>query len=582
MVLAWIVLVPAVVTVVATAPPAAQPATAASTTDLLVGDSVMAGMSSSARASLPHHRFDASVCRRLVATSCSYQGTRPSTAMSVIRTNAGAIDRAIVVAAGYNDSSIAGAVDEVIAEARRQGVPHVVWLTYRIAGRYADNYRSFNDTLWSKAAQYPELRIADWAGRSAGRGEWVASDGLHLNGSGARAMAQLIGETLDSLAPPPPTRCDLADGGEGAPPLSQGPNTQPEAGLVMHPGPRRLADTRADAMLRAGHVLRVPLPDEYVSQATAAVITLTGVDPCGPGYLTAFACGSTRPPTSTVNVRSSGATANMTIVPVGQRAFCVYASVSTDVVVDLVGHLGEAGTGVDAIEAERIFDSRGAAPNELVSWNGLLPAGRVTTIPVTASELVDDDAEAVMVNLTSTESTRSGFVTSYPGPCSVSPPTASNLNHAAGETIAVGAITRVGSDGTVCVYNHAETHLVVDLTAVVGDDGARLRTVKNLRLTDTRATSGAASGDLGVPTTAGGAPDDHVGAIVNVVGLRDGRGFVTARACGRTGPPEHSTLNHRDGAAANVAIAPVDDGRTCIYRQPAAHVVVDAVAWLVP
>ena len=235
----------------------------------------------------------------------------------------------------------------------------------------------------------------------------------------------------------------------------------------MHEGPHRLADTRADGMLRAGHVLRVPLPDEYASVATAAAITLTGVDPCGPGYLTAFACGSTLPPTSTVNVRTTGATANMTIVPVGQRAICVYASMTTDVVVDLVGHLERDGTGIDAVSAERIFDSRGAAPNELVSGDGILPSGRVTAIPVRRSPSVDAGADAVMINLTSTESTAPGFVTAYPGPCSAAPPTASNLNHVAGETIAVGAITRIGADGTVCVYNHARTHLVVDLSGVV-------------------------------------------------------------------------------------------------------------------
>ena len=85
-----------------------------------------------------------------------------------------------------------------------------------------------------------------------------------------------------------------------------------------------------------------------------------------------------------------------------------------------------------------------------------------------------------------------------------------------------------------------------------------------------------------VRTSANSAPQNHVGAIVNVVGLRDGRGFVTARACGHRGAPEHSTLNHREGAAANVAITPRTGGRTCIYRQPEANVVVDAVAWLVP
>ena len=554
-----------------------SPATAA-TVDLLVGDSVMAGMSSSARSSLPPHRFDAEVCRRVLATSCTYRGNRPSTALNVIRANAGATNRAIVIAVGYNDSSIDSAVDQVIAEARRQGVPHVVWLTYRIAGQYANQYRNHNATLWAKAAIYPELQIADWAGRSAGHGDWVASDGTHLNASGGRAMSQLIGESLNSLAPPPPTRCDLADAGEAAPATSTTAVVADSGGLTVHNAPRRIADTRSETMVGAGRVLRVPVPAEY-ADAQAALVTLTAVDPCRRGYLAGFACGAARPPTSTLNARDRAATANLALIPVGQGSICIYASMPTDVVVDLLGHVGGDGAGVRTVEPTRIFDSRATGSAELIPSNGRRAAGTVTTLPVRRSPDVPADADAVVVNVTSTESTRRGYVTTYPGPCSGPPPTASNLNHVDGETIAVAAITRVGSDGTICVYNHAPTHLVVDLGGVIAADGALVQPVSNVRLVDSRNSVGPGRGDLALDTAV--APPDADGALVNVVGLRDGRGFLTARRCGTAGVPAHSTLNHRDGAVANMAVAPIVGGRTCVYRQPAADVVVDAVAWLV-
>ncbi|MEM9513363.1 MAG: hypothetical protein AAGA42_00785 [Actinomycetota bacterium] len=573
MLLSTMLIAPLIVFIASPATPAA-----AATTDLLVGDSVMAGMSASARSSLPNHRFDAQVCRRVVSTSCSYQGNRPATALNVIRANAGATDRAIVVAAGYNDDTITSAIDQVMAEARRQGVPHVVWLTYRVAGRYPSQLRNHNATLWAKAAQYPDLTIADWASRSAGRGDWVARDGLHLNASGGRAMAQLIAEALGSLAPPPPTRCDLAAGGEAAPPISTAAQLGDPAGVTMHDAPRRLADTRNNTMIRAQHVLRVPVPAEY-SDANAAVITLTAVDPCRRGNLATFACGAARPPTSTLNARDRGATANLAVAPIGEGAICIYASMPTDIVVDLLGHLDDDGVGLRPTEPARVFDTRTTTPTELVSANGRRQDGTVTTIPIRRADQVSDDATAVFVNVTATESTRRGYVTTYPGPCTSAPPTASNLNHVGGETIAVAAITKIGTDGTICVYNHAPTHLVVDVSGVAVADGALLQTVSNTRLADSRTAAGPGAGDF-VVTTAGAA-EGTVGALVNVVGIRDGRGYLTTRRCGNGTAPAHSTLNHRDGAVANLALAPIDGDRTCVYRQPAADVVVDAVAWLV-
>ncbi|MEZ5297688.1 MAG: hypothetical protein R2697_15855 [Ilumatobacteraceae bacterium] len=218
-------------------------------------------MSSDVRSSLPHHVFDAKVCRRLVSTSCSYRGVRPAPALNVIRSWSGVTDWAIVVAAGYNDGAIGSAVDAVVAEARRQGVPHVVWLTYRAAGNNAGIYRSHNSVLWQKASQYPELTIADWASYSAGRSSWVAADGLHLTGSGARAMADLIrvalrrstapGRRRSSQVPMPasPWRCRRRRG-----------DRQPDAGRSTCPRPRGAhvergarVRQRLERELRAGH-----------------------------------------------------------------------------------------------------------------------------------------------------------------------------------------------------------------------------------------------------------------------------------------------------------------------------------------
>ncbi len=568
---------------------APAPRAEAATTDLLVGDSVMAGMSSSSRAGLPNHIFDAKVCRRLISTSCSYNGSRPSTALGVVQAYSGAVNRAIVVAVGYNDGSVGSAVDAIVAEARRQGVPHVVWLTYRIAGSHAGTYRNHNSVLWTKAAQYPELRIADWAAASAGRSDWVAADGLHLNSRGAAAMASLIGSTLASLAPPPPpppTRCDLANGGSSGVPIATGHGYGPAAGIVLHDAPRRLIDTRStdDGKVRAGRVLRVPIPAAIAQRASAVITTVTAVDPCQSAFVTAFPCGATRPWTSTLNPNRNGAIASTAIVRIGTgSAICLYASKSVDLIVDLFGHLEGSGHRLHPLEPSRLVDTRPGYHDVLGLPNGTTAPRSIMRIPVTGHPAVGSGAHAVSVNVAATGTAGDGYVSVLPGPCGATPST-SNLNYVRGETIANAAITRIGSDGTICVYNHGRSHLIVDLTGVVGggSGGSLLRTSQNVRLHDSREAGGAGSGDLRVRTGIAGAPAGHRGVIVNSVALGNRSGYLSVRPCGDPNAPRTSTINHTHRPIANSAVARVESGALCVYRHVDAHVVVDAVAWLVP
>ena len=94
-------------------------------------------------------------------------------------------------------------MDALLAEARSQGLTSVLWLTYRESGANAALYRSFNDQLRPRAAIEPDLRLLDWNSLSAGHPEWVSSaDGLHLSGTGARAMADLIAAALAGTTGP--------------------------------------------------------------------------------------------------------------------------------------------------------------------------------------------------------------------------------------------------------------------------------------------------------------------------------------------------------------------------------------------
>ncbi len=182
---------------------------------LLVGDSVMNAMQqpygARARQVLgERHSFvlDSAGCRRLITTSCRIGGRpAPTNALQIVRAHAGEYRRVLVVAAGYNDPTTGSvgldtAVEVMIATAHEQGIDHVIWLTYREAGESANRYRDHNALLRLKAAEHPELTIADWAARSAAMPRsWFSADGLHLGADAAEGMATLIADAIDELPP---------------------------------------------------------------------------------------------------------------------------------------------------------------------------------------------------------------------------------------------------------------------------------------------------------------------------------------------------------------------------------------------
>lgn len=191
----------------------AAPAKVTRTEALLVGDSAMNGMAQSYSAAArwqlaARHSFilDTAGCRRLITTSCHIgTGRTPTDALTAVVARAGQFQRVLVVGAGYNDTTngsagVGAAIDALIAEAHRQGVAHVVWLTYREAGPSATRYRAHNAVVRLKDIAYPELTVADWATLSATMpASWFSTDGIHLGAKAAEGMADLIADAIDLL-----------------------------------------------------------------------------------------------------------------------------------------------------------------------------------------------------------------------------------------------------------------------------------------------------------------------------------------------------------------------------------------------
>ncbi len=136
-------------------------------------------------------RLDLKVCRRLVAPSCSYQGVAPSTALQAVEASGSSLGHTVVIDVGYNDgaSGYAADIDRLMRAMREAGVKRVIWVTL---GEQRPYYVAINQIIRARQKRWSKMmRVADWAAVSRGR-PWFGGDGLHLNATGAAALAGLI------------------------------------------------------------------------------------------------------------------------------------------------------------------------------------------------------------------------------------------------------------------------------------------------------------------------------------------------------------------------------------------------------
>jgi hypothetical protein len=175
---------------------AAQAGTTAKTRVTVIGDSIMASFDyvPSAQRALGtglELRGNHAVCRRLVARSCPFNGSTPSTALDVVRGSGRALGSVVVINVGYNDWAAVYDVDRMMKALRSAGVRTVIWVTLREAGSNAHLYAQSNERIRAADRTWKSLVVADWNAYSRGR-SWFRSDGLHLTSAGALGMARLL------------------------------------------------------------------------------------------------------------------------------------------------------------------------------------------------------------------------------------------------------------------------------------------------------------------------------------------------------------------------------------------------------
>ena len=357
--------------------------------------------------------------------------------------------------------------------------------------------------------------------------------------------------------------------------------------------PERLADTRpeegsfgftrlSDQVVRVQVAGRAGVP----VGASAAVLTVTGVNTTAAGYVTVYPSGTNLPTASNVNFDGAGQVmANMVTVKLGvDGAVEVYMQRPMDVAVDVSGAYVPVNGNVRsgrlvtlASGAFRVLDTRD---------RGAGVGGTATEYVDVSNAGVPADAVAVVVNLTAT-TTGTGFWTAFP--LGESRPNASNLNiDRPGQTRAGQAIVLLSGVAAFNVYSQGGGHLIVDVagwftgeTAALTTDGLFLPS-NPTRLVDSRSS-------FVMPTWGGSTlefpvygPGGQVSAVaVNITGTQSMNvGFVTAFPSG-VSRPQASNLNvdRWDQTIANHAVVRASTRGISLFTQHGLHLIADLNGW---
>jgi YVTN family beta-propeller protein len=334
----------------------------------------------------------------------------------------------------------------------------------------------------------------------------------------------------------------------------------------------RILDTRDGQSLAAATELRLLLPAALVpADVSSLVLNVTVTDAVVGGYLTIYPCGSARPLAAAVNFAAGETRANLVdAMLVAGGALCLWSNVDIDAIVDLQGFHSESGSGrLVPGTAVRLVDTRP---------DSALVADQVLQVPVVGGGRAPASASTVTLNVTVVDPESAGFLTVYR--CGTDRPWASNLNFVDGQTVGNEVMVQPGTDGMVCVYTTAATHLVVDLDATFEAGGIDVfSTLVPGRFADTRVSSKVLAGETMEWSIVGDdrAPNGTTALSMNVaVSDPEGGGYLTVYPCGAP-MPVASNLNFVDGQTASnhVTASLGDDGGLCVFASRTTNLVID-------
>jgi hypothetical protein len=348
-------------------------------------------------------------------------------------------------------------------------------------------------------------------------------------------------------------------------------------GIGITNGPVRTGDGRhssLDPITRrdetANHDLQVTgrfgIPSSGVS---AVLLNVTADQAPGPGFLSVIpkpprvgdifndqATYGWLPGTSNVNVGNGAPVPNLVLARVGAggkiRISNSYGP--THVIADVAGWFGTGGAHLDGegfagVVPSRVMDSRIG----LGGPQSPFAAGESRTIDIAGRAGIPENAQSVVVNITSASASGPGYVSAYPD--GQTAPNASNLNVSTGQIRANTAVVKIGQNGRIRILAaEAGMDIIVDVLGSFGPYGGPVTTITPERLIDTRTGIGTAAQPLHPLESRsmqlagrGGVPANATAVIANVTATGPTSwGYLTAWPSGAPRPVA-SNLNFLPG-----------------------------------
>ncbi|WP_446211767.1 DUF1565 domain-containing protein [Micromonospora sp. IBSANI012] len=231
-----------------------------------------------------------------------------------------------------------------------------------------------------------------------------------------------------------------------------------------------------------------------------------------------------------------------------------------------------------AVSPVRVLDTRAAigvgttvplaANAELV-----LPMQSVNGVPAA-------DVTAVVLNLTVTQPTASGFIRLWPDGSTM--PDVSNVNYVTGETVP-NLVTVPMSNGNLRIRNTSTgtVHVVADLQGFYGAAGSGFKAATPLRVMDTRGTgdTALAANSTRVLDLTGRVPSGTTAVALNVTATRPtASGVLKVYPYDVASLPTASNLNFVAGQTIpNMVLVPLVNGKALVHNASSGstHVIVD-------
>ena len=380
---------------------------------------------------------------------------------------------------------------------------------------------------------------------------------------------------------------------------SSGANSDFRAiGLFHAVTPTRILDTRTRGRVVGETVVSLDQALE-VSDLGSAALSITIVPRGVAGTATVYpGDDGFVPALSSVSFPATEPESNMVITRVNRysRSVTVFTTQSVDLVIDVVGYFsdtsGAAAVGnavrVMPLPSTRLYDTRRI---------GLLTAGTSRDIQVRGLAGVPATATSVVVNLTVTQATGTGYLTAHAGGSAA--PGTSNLNFLAGQTKARLAIVALDAQGRMRLTagGLSSEHVIVDVQGYL-DPTAGANTGRTFavdggggRLLDTASTGTAmAAGSTacvdmyaGRTEAGSGLPRDSLlGVWLSVTTSHaTGTGYLVVAPQGTT--PGTSNVNFVAGGVRTntvfVSVPSATNGQVCVtVVGAAADVTVEVIA----